>query len=212
MSRITQGDNGITRGYSSKHKGVDIGWHKLESDNVVIAHSGGSVVWIQTGQKNNKGAKGNKSYGNAVKIKHSNGMYTLYAHLKSVKVKKGDKVVKGQKIGVMGNTGNSYGRHLHFEVRDKKDVRINPTLFINADLPNNPTGKRYILLFSKWMRKEPKVANNTIRKIPSGTVIQAIDDKIYKAKSGSIWTHVELSGTKGYVCIEDKSGKQAKEI
>ena len=212
MSRITQGDNGITRGYSSKHKGVDIGWHKLESDNKVIAHSDGSVVWVQTGQKNNKGAKGNKSYGNAIKIKHANGMYTLYAHLKSVKVKKGDKVKKGQIIGVMGNTGNSYGRHLHFEVRDKKDVRINPTLYINSDLPNNPTGKRYILLFKKCFRKEPKIANNVIKKIPSGTVIQAIDDKIETSKTGSKWVHTELSGVKGYICIEDKSGKQAKEI
>lgn len=212
MSRVTKGDNGITQGYSSKHKAVDIGWHKLESDNQVLAHSEGIVVWVQTGQKNNKGAKGNKSYGNAIKIKHNNGMFTLYAHLRSVKVKKGQTVTKGQVIGVMGNTGNSYGRHLHFEVRDKNDKRINPTMYLNADLPNNCTGKRYMLLFNKWFRKQPKVSNNKIRKLKTGTVIQSLDDKPYKAKTGSIWIKCTLSGTTGYVCIIDKSGKQAKEV
>lgn len=212
MSRVTQGNNGITQCYSTKHRGVDIGWHRLESDNKVLAHSDGVVTWVQTGQKKDLKAKGNKKYGNAIKIKHANGMYTLYAHLRSVKVKKGGKVKKAQVIGIIGSTGVAYGRHLHFEVRDKNNVRINPTLFINADLPNNPTGKRYILLFKKCFRKEPKVANNVIKKIPSGTVIQAIDDKIETSKTGSKWVHTELSGVKGYICIEDKSGKQAKEI
>lgn len=137
MSRVTYGNNGITRGYNAiTHRGVDIGWHTKEEDNQILAHSNGTVVWTQTGQKNNKKAKGNASYGNAIKIKHSNGYYTLYAHLESVKVKKGQTVKQGQVIGIMGNTGNSYGRHLHFEVRNKKDIRINPTKYIYCDLPN----------------------------------------------------------------------------
>lgn len=104
--------------------------------DVVIAHSEGSVVWVQTGQSNNQGSSGDASYGNCVKIKHSNGYYTLYAHLASVNVSNGQHVYKGQTLGVMGNTGNSYGAHLHFEVRDASDTNINSDPYINADLPD----------------------------------------------------------------------------
>lgn len=212
MSRVTVGNNGITKGYSSTHKGIDIGWHSVELDNQIKAHSEGTVVWVQTGQKNNKNATGNKSYGNAIKIKHNNGMYTLYAHLKSVKVKKGQNVVLQQIIGIMGNTGKSYGRHCHFEVRDKNDKRINPTMYLNADLPKTNTGKRYMLLFAKYFRTAASATSKAIKKLPVGTIIQSIDDKIYTSKTGSKWIKCTLSGKTGYVCIADKSGKQAKEV
>lgn len=136
MSRVTKGNNGITRGYSLLHRGVDIGWKGGEND-YVLAHSDGKVVFLQKGQKNNTKATGNASYGNCVKIKHDNGYYTLYAHLEYTSVKNGQRVVKGQSIGYMGQTGKAYGKHLHFEVRNTKDARINPTNYINADLPNN---------------------------------------------------------------------------
>lgn len=137
MSRVTKGNNGITKKYNAiTHRGVDIGWKTNEEDNQVTAHSSGVVSWVQTGQKHNTKATGNKSYGNCVKILHSNGYYTLYAHLKSVKVKKGQNVKQGEVIGVIGETGKAYGRHLHFEVRNKKDIRINPTKYIYCDLPN----------------------------------------------------------------------------
>lgn len=104
--------------------------------DTVIAHSEGEVVWVQTGQANNPGSSGNESYGNAVKIKHNNGYYTLYAHLASVYVEQGQHVYKGDALGIMGNTGNSYGSHLHFEVHDTEDQHIDSGLYINADLPN----------------------------------------------------------------------------
>lgn len=136
MSRVTKGNNGITRGYSLLHRGVDIGWRGGEND-YVLAHSDGKVVFLQKGQKHNTKAKGNASYGNCVKIKHDNGYYTLYAHLEYTSVRKGQRVVKGQSIGYIGQTGKAFGKHLHFEVRNAKDVRINPIKYINADLPNN---------------------------------------------------------------------------
>ncbi|WP_156288468.1 murein hydrolase activator EnvC family protein [Oceanobacillus salinisoli] len=67
----------------------------------------------------------NGGYGNTVVIRHSNGMKTLYAHLSSISVSTGQKVSKGQKIGVMGSTGRSTGIHLHLEAY-KNGTRVDP--------------------------------------------------------------------------------------
>ena len=160
MSRILENaTNQITQKYKAlTHKGIDLVKYKSQTCNI-IAHSDGIVTWVQKGQKNNKAAKGLLSYGNCVKIQHPNGYYTLYAHLKSVSVNEGQHVQKGQVIGYMGNTGNSYGAHLHFEVRNTKDIRINPTPYIDADLP---TPIIYYQVYdnkkNKWL---PKVKANT---------------------------------------------------
>lgn len=55
-------------------------------------------------------------YGNAVMINHNNGYKSLYGHMNRVLVKPGTSVNKGQQIGLMGNTGYSFGCHLHFQV------------------------------------------------------------------------------------------------
>lgn len=137
MSRILENaENQITNGFSQNHVAVDVVKNRNQLANI-IAHSAGKVVWVQTGYKNAQGSSGNASYGNAVKIKHSNGYYTLYAHLNRVDVKVGQEVQQGQVIGYMGNSGNAYGAHLHFEVRNEKDVRINPTPYIDSDLPKS---------------------------------------------------------------------------
>ena len=134
MSRVLKsGEIRITQEYSKTHQAVDL--VKAPSNlETVIAHTGGKVVFCQTGQKNNKGSKGNASYGNCVRIEHGDGYSTLYAHLDKVYVKLGDEVKQGQDIGYMGNTGNSYGGHLHFEVR-KDNKKINPTEYLDKDLP-----------------------------------------------------------------------------
>lgn len=139
LSRVLKtGQNQITNGYGGSHGGIDLVKKTNELDTI-IAHSPGTVVMVQSGYGNDTGATGNASYGNLVKIKHTNGYFTLYAHLQSVSVKVGDTVIKGQIIGTMGNSGNSYGAHLHFEVRNVSDVRIDPTKYINADLPGLET-------------------------------------------------------------------------
>jgi len=56
------------------------------------------------------------NFGNNVWIDHGGGLYALYAHLNSVDVNKGDKIVQGQVIGTCGSTGNSTGPHVHFQV------------------------------------------------------------------------------------------------
>ena len=122
----------ITQEYGNNHIGIDIVGKNYTIDTVV-AHSDGIVTIIQTGGVNNQGSTGNASYGNFIKIEHNNGYQTLYAHLDTVNVKVGNRVKKGDILGIMGNTGNSYGAHLHFEVW-KNNVRINPYEYLNKDL------------------------------------------------------------------------------
>ncbi len=59
----------------------------------------------------------NGGYGNSILINHNNGYYTRYAHMSSISVSVGQVVQGGQTIGGLGNTGNSTGPHLHFEIR-----------------------------------------------------------------------------------------------
>jgi murein DD-endopeptidase MepM/ murein hydrolase activator NlpD len=75
----------------------------------------------------------NQIYGNYIIINHDDGYQSFYGHLSHVLVKEYSYVNKGDLIGVQGNTGNSYGTHLHFELRQKKGyyyVALNP--FINS--------------------------------------------------------------------------------
>lgn len=137
MSRVLEkGKNQITQKYKKGiHNGIDIVKEKASLE-YIVAHSNGVVAGLRKDYKTTD--KTGHSYGNYVKIKHDNGMYTLYAHLKynSVLVSVGQNVQKGERIGFMGNTGHSKGAHLHFEVRDTNDVKIDPTPYLDSDLPN----------------------------------------------------------------------------
>lgn len=86
------------------HTGVDI---SVPKGNKIVAANAGTVIM----------AAWYGGYGNAVIIDHGGGIATLYGHNTSLKVKKGDKVTKGQQVAVSGSTGRSTGPHLHFEVR-----------------------------------------------------------------------------------------------
>lgn len=78
-------------------------------------------------------------WGNYVAVQASDGAIIYYCHLASRAVKKGDKVKKGQRIGIMGNTGYSFGAHLHFEVR-RNNKAINAADYLG--IPNK-AGKQY---------------------------------------------------------------------
>jgi murein DD-endopeptidase MepM/ murein hydrolase activator NlpD len=97
------------------HKGVDITGNKsiLSADN-------GKVV--ETGYKDD--------YGNYIIINHMNGYRTLYGHLSKITIQNGAIVEKGEKIGIMGSTGDSTGVHLHFEIQ-KNGTVDNPLKYLN---------------------------------------------------------------------------------
>lgn len=105
----------VTCPFSDEHTGVDIA---SENENEQIFAAGGGVVSF---------AGNAEGYGNCVKIEHGDGLVTLYGHMSEVHVSENDKVNKGCEIGIMGSTGDSTGRHLHFEVI-KNGAYVDPKL------------------------------------------------------------------------------------
>jgi murein DD-endopeptidase MepM/ murein hydrolase activator NlpD len=72
-------------------------------------------------------------YGKSILINHGYGYKTRYAHLSAFKVKKGEKVKRGDLIGLIGNSGKSTGPHLHYEV-EHNGQKINPVSYYHGDL------------------------------------------------------------------------------
>ena len=96
------------------HLGID---YAARRGTPIVAAGSGTVIW----------AARMGSYGNLVKIRHSDGYETRYAHMKSFRrgIRRGKRVKKGQTIGYVGTTGRSTGPHLHFELR-KRGRAVNP--------------------------------------------------------------------------------------
>ena len=185
MSRVLKTkENQITNPYGNNgHSGIDLVGRINQLDSI-IAHSAGTVTYIQKGHGNNTRATGNASYGNLVKIKHGNGMFTLYAHLASVSVAVGQKVTKGQTIGSMGNTGCSFGAHLHFEVRNTSDAIINPTSYINADLPNLSTNSAATAQAPSTKIETASTASSSALKFKVGDTVNFTGTKHYTSSQG----------------------------
>lgn len=121
---VTSGRITATMYYSSGkyHGAVDFG---VSTGTPVYAAADGIVVTSTWG--------GSDSYGYYIKIKHYNGLYTLYAHGSSLVAKVGQEVNQGDLIMYSGNTGNSTGPHLHFEVRKSPggySNRVNPLNYL----------------------------------------------------------------------------------
>lgn len=109
----------ITQYYSWRHHGLDIGG---KTANYIYASDDGIIsVAADSGW--------NGGYGKHIIIDHGNSKKTLYGHLSKNFVQVGEKVQKGQVIGMMGTTGRSTGVHLHFEVRFGSSL-VNPLKYV----------------------------------------------------------------------------------
>ena len=103
--------------WGSNHKGLDFG---AKTGTPIKAAAEGTVTFAGW----NSGG-----YGNLVIISHGKGVQTYYGHASEILCKVGDYVYQGDVISKVGNTGNSYGSHLHFEIR-VNDVAYNPEYYI----------------------------------------------------------------------------------
>ena len=105
-------------GQRAFHEGVDF---VASVGTPILAAAGGIVVTSEY----------HPEYGNMIEIDHGNNLVTRYAHASKRLVEVGAIVLRGQKIGEVGNTGRSTGPHLHFEVR-RNGVAVNPSRFLKA--------------------------------------------------------------------------------
>lgn len=99
-----------------RHDGVDI---RAKMGTSIKVADAGNVVF----------AGKMRGYGNLILVRHRDNFFTAYAHNSRNRVKKGEKVKKGEVIGDVGRTGRATGPHLHFEVREGERAR-NPMFFL----------------------------------------------------------------------------------
>ncbi|MET9690235.1 M23 family metallopeptidase [Streptomyces sp. NPDC006514] len=113
--------------WSHKHSGQDFA---APVGTPVKAAAAGTVV-----KAGPNGGGDGPAYGNAIVIKHANNTYSQYAHLSKIQVKIGQKVNASQRIALSGNTGNSSGPHLHFEIRTTPNYgsAVNPVAFLRTN-------------------------------------------------------------------------------
>jgi len=144
---------GITQGY---HQGfsIDFGWNsKFGGKNQPIYAVESGVVYKTQVQQGG---------GNVIYIKHDDGCVSEYAHLEVMYVKKGEKIDRGQKIALMGNTGTkSTGNHLHFSLYKSTTIKNSNKypclewLYVQEDqIVSEITKKEYKLLYEGDRPKE----------------------------------------------------------
>ena len=122
----------ITQGFVNGHRGLDLVGPNYTLDDIV-SYADGTVNMATNGYGNGQGEGVNWAYGNFVKIINDDGTVCLYAHMEYTSVKVGQRVSKGQVIGRMGNSGNSFGGHLHWEFWSCNDYykNIDPSPFLS---------------------------------------------------------------------------------
>ena len=104
-------------------------WGRLHAGTDLAGAHGSPVVATADGTVTHAGWE--SGYGQLVTVRHAFGIETRYAHLSEIKVNVGDRVSRGERIGDMGNSGNSTGTHLHYEVRVGGNP-VTPMTFIKA--------------------------------------------------------------------------------
>lgn len=116
-----------------EHHGVD---YLVAEGTAVFATADGTIKSL---------SEKNSSHGKAVTIDHGNGYETSYSHLLDIRVRKGQKVKRGDIIALSGNSGLSFVPHLHYEVR-YRDTRVDPVHYFFLEL--NPEEYQRIIRIS----------------------------------------------------------------
>ncbi len=142
------------------HHGIDLVASPRNNNAEIVAFADGVVTMVSK-----TGVQGGKAC--YVRLKHCNGLQTLYYHLKSgsVVVNVGDKVKKGQKLGIIGKTGTATGIHLHFQIDTRingktynpYDYLFNGKEFIKETKVNEWTTGRYTFIYNKYMRSSTEI-------------------------------------------------------
>ena len=181
------GDYPITLDYGEKflplytdespHRGIDYG---CPMGTEILASEDGTVQAV---------ANLDAGYGKYIKLNHAEGYSSYYAHLSQNNVRQGQTVKKGQVIGLSGNSGNSTGPHLHFEIR-KNGLQIDPknvlqSVFDVTPINNTPNAETHefdsvaagavIVCCDLANVRCHCDMNRVVRQLPKGTVIMITD-------------------------------------
>ena len=126
------GTHGLTSGFSDgrNHGAWDIASAGGCSGNPIVAARAGKVVYVNTDSWGG-------GYGTCAYVDHGDGFITIYAHMSSRVVSVGQYVNQGDLLGFIGNTGNSFGAHLHFEIR-LNGTRVDPYNYYKDMYPSIP--------------------------------------------------------------------------
>ena len=167
-----------------------------------------------------------------VAIKHDNGYYSVYMHMKkgTIVVKEGDLITKGSRIGFMGESGNAVGVHLHLAIEPKLNstyVDPYPYLIGEKTLKGKWENGVYMTLKQKYVRTSPKVVSSN--KVKYSTLVGELKQKCNKDVNGkarfikgaildltdftydlkgNMWGKVD----KYWLCVKDSSGNQVTKL
>lgn len=142
------------------------------------------------------------SYGHVVFIKHENNLETVYAHLNTRNVKEGQTVQQGDIIGLMGNTGDSSGVHLHFEIHEEKwtygkENAVDPVLALGEAAVGQPV--------VAMEQKSNEVSLETIAKL------RLTDDTINGSHGEKVIVESEkMNGPNSVAAVPPSNEKQVK--
>ena len=214
--------NQMLNGEPYNHTGLDM-VKQTNSLDTIIAIQSGKVITVVNKYKGRNLAGG---YGNYIVIQHGNGFTTKYCHLKynSIKVSIGDIVKKEQEIAYMGETGDTFGAHLHFEVL-KNGKTTNPKPYIKglsiipayketnaltvgnyktldvmrvrAGAGTNYRQKKVKELTADGKKNATSSNENAYACYKKGTIFTAM--KITVNTDGSVWAQ----SPSGYICLKD---------
>jgi murein DD-endopeptidase MepM/ murein hydrolase activator NlpD len=161
------------------HNGIDI---DLETGDTVYATWSGKVRYA----KYNDGG-----FGNLVIIRHPNGLETLYAHLSKFLVYPDQDIVAGEPIGLGGNTGHSYGSHLHFEIRFY-DAPMNPEEIINFTEKGLKNENLFVHkgLFRPGAKPSDYYEDHPTEVVQTPVVVRTPQVRYYKVRPGDTLTEI----------------------
>lgn len=200
----------VTCEYKRKGNSWIAGWHTgidLTGSDTIYATCDGTVTRI---------GLNDDSYGNFIVVKATNGKYHWFCHLSRIDVKENQTVNRLSKIGIMGNTGNTTDKHLHYEIRNESNKyadNINPAEYMgipnkvgtydskNYQIGESTTteGELKTLKRNTNLREEPNTKSNATLYLENTTLY--VLQKSVAVADGYTWDKVRIrvNGKEGYM-------------
>jgi murein DD-endopeptidase MepM/ murein hydrolase activator NlpD len=191
---------GYRASFRRMHKGLDI---KVYTGDTIVAAFDGKVRVARYDAG---------GYGYYIVVRHNNGLETIYGHLSKHLVTANQEVKAGEPIGLGGNTGHSFGSHLHFETRLSGEA-IDPQLLF--DFPNQDvTGDFYVFHKSENRNNNSRLAGNAANNANSTTAAAKRQEgsHFYQVKNGDTLTSIakKLGINVSTLCSNNNLQKNSK--